>query len=70
MLYPLPSPPLPSSPASQEQGLSADEFVRWVRDHGIGQSLVHTLLQVMFEVCHIRLGLRPSNTAEETAIVK
>ncbi|XP_019848743.1 PREDICTED: ubiquitin carboxyl-terminal hydrolase 32-like isoform X2 [Amphimedon queenslandica] len=54
----------------QDSGLDRAEFVSWCsQDTGSGWSLVSVLLQVLVEVCHVKLGLRPSQPMEEASII-
>ena len=54
----------------QERGLNADDFVHWGREDGMGQSLVNIMLQLLFEVCHVKLGLHPTSAADEASVVR
>uniref|UniRef100_A0A2R5LJ75 Ubiquitin carboxyl-terminal hydrolase 32 n=1 Tax=Ornithodoros turicata TaxID=34597 RepID=A0A2R5LJ75_9ACAR len=46
--------------------ISLDEYLVWTVSH----SLANCLLNLMFQVCHIVLGLRPSTREEEGEIVR
>ena len=49
-------------------GITVDQFVKWSQADEL--KLVHVLLQIILEVCHIKMGLRPSSVKEEEAVIR
>ena len=46
-----------------------DNFLDWSNSED-GHVLVCALLQVILEVCHIKMGLRPLTAKEEMSVVR
>lgn len=51
----------------QEGYLTEEEYIQWATSEG---SLSNMLLSVLFEVCHVRLGLRPQSLSDEARVVR
>ena len=43
-----------------------DDFINWCST----DRLIKELIELIFQICHVVLGLRPSNKQEEIMIVK
>ncbi|KAK7789457.1 hypothetical protein R5R35_012652 [Gryllus longicercus] len=52
--------------ASSQQGLTTEEYLMWTVDN----SLSVDFLNLLFQVCHVVLGLRPVSRQEEGAVVR
>ena len=52
----------------QNGGITVDQFVEWSEADEL--KLVYVLLQIILEVCHIKMGLRPSSVKEEEAVIR
>lgn len=50
----------------QEGYLNEEEYVRWAEST---LPLSVALLHVLYQVCHIRFGLRPRTKLDETTVV-
>ena len=50
---------------SQEGSLTMAEYVEWAKQDDLSLELMN----VMFEVCHIRFGLRPQDKKDEARVV-
>jgi ubiquitin carboxyl-terminal hydrolase 6/32 len=51
-------------------GMGEEEFIKWSDVDGTGHHLMGWLLNVMFEVCHVKLGMKPRNQVEEEMIIR
>lgn len=51
----------------QEGYLTEEEYIQWATSEG---SLSTVLLGVLFEVCHVRFGLRPQSLSDEAKVVR
>lgn len=49
----------------QEDCLTEGEYLEWAK----ANSLSHELSNVLFEVCHVRLGLRPRDRRDEASVI-
>jgi len=54
-----------SSTVFQEGSLNKAEYVEWAKKNDLSLELMN----VMFEVCHIRFGLRPQDKKDEARVV-
>ena len=51
--------------------MTFDDFSKWCEDSTTsGKTLINALLQVLFEVCHVKLGLRPKMVQQEESIIR
>ena len=49
--------------------MTLERFLEWNKtEEGCG--LVGGLLQVILEVCHVKMGLRPSTVKEEMSVIR
>ncbi|XP_046386606.1 ubiquitin carboxyl-terminal hydrolase 32 isoform X1 [Ischnura elegans] len=55
-----------NSQSSSQDGLTQEEYLMWT----VGNSLPLDFLNLLFQVCHIVLGLRPVSRKEEAEIVR
>ena len=49
----------------QEDCLTEGEYLEWAAEH----SLSRELASVLFEVCHVRLGLRAKDRRDEARVI-
>lgn len=53
--------------------MSYEQFSKWCEvnnNSSLGHNLIEVLLQVLVEVCHVKLGLRPQTVEQEEAIIR
>ncbi|KAG8233419.1 hypothetical protein J437_LFUL013413, partial [Ladona fulva] len=55
-----------STPTASKEGLTQEEYLMWT----VGNSLPMDFLNLLFQVCHVVLGLRPVSREEEAEIVR
>ena len=51
----------------QEGFLTEEEFIQWSSSE---PDISSQLMTVLFEVCHVRFGLRPQSLADEAKVVR